>query len=47
MLWLVEVEKGRQVKLSKVLMGLPSKTYENAGELSKDVSSLRLAVTDV
>jgi hypothetical protein len=44
---LVEVEKGKQVKLNTVLAELPSKTYENAEELVKDVSSLKLAITGV
>jgi len=37
---LAEVEKGKQVKLETFLAGLPSKTYENAEELIKDIESL-------
>jgi len=37
----VEVEEGKQVRLSSVLANLRSKTYGNAEELLKEVKSVR------
>jgi uncharacterized protein YecE (DUF72 family) len=37
----VEVEEGRQVRLSSVLAGLPSKTYRNVEELLDEIKQLK------
>jgi len=38
---LVEIEEGKQVRLSTLLADLPSKTYKNAEELLDDIKSFR------
>jgi uncharacterized protein YecE (DUF72 family) len=39
---LVEVEEGKQVKLSTFLKNLPAKTYKNAEELLKDIKTVKI-----